>query len=137
MRCFDIRLMHLGKTVYMVGKPGTPSIQSDDLLVIGSGSGRTGSLVLFAEGAKKIGAEVLLFTIDPQSTLGKLADDIVQIPAPSPKIGDLADQHSSGQPMGNLFEQCLFALQDVLTIELMKRIGLTEKEMFARHANLE
>ena len=42
---FANRLMHLGYTVYFVGEPTTPSIQEGDLLILGSGSGNTASLV--------------------------------------------------------------------------------------------
>ena len=44
-RGFSNRLMHLGYTVYFVGEPTTPSIQAGDLLIVGSGSGNTASLV--------------------------------------------------------------------------------------------
>ena len=44
-RAFANRLMHMGLTVFFVGEPTTPAIKAGDLLVIGSGSGETGSLV--------------------------------------------------------------------------------------------
>ena len=40
-RGFANRLMHLGYTAYFVGDTTTPPIQPGDLLVIGSGSGKT------------------------------------------------------------------------------------------------
>lgn len=54
-RGFANRLMHLGRTVYFVGETTAPSIGPGDLLVIGSGSGSTASLVTFAKKAKTAG----------------------------------------------------------------------------------
>ena len=61
-RAFANRLMHMGLTVFFVGEPTTPAIKAGDLLVIGSGSGETGSLVVMAQKAKKIGASVITVT---------------------------------------------------------------------------
>src|ERR1051325_5221725 len=74
IRGFTNRVMHLGKIVHLVGDITTPSIATGDLLIIGSGSGRTDSLVAMASKAKKIGARLLLITIDPKSPIGEFAD---------------------------------------------------------------
>ncbi len=73
MRAFGMRLMHLGKTVHVVGETTTPGIAATDLLILGSGSGRTASLVVMAEQARRLGAKVLLFTTDAESPLARLA----------------------------------------------------------------
>ena len=136
IRAFAMRLMHMGKTAYVVGETTTPGIRKNDLLVIGSGSGRTASLVAAAEKAKKLGVKVLLFTIDPDSPIGKIADVSVKFPAPSEKAqgGDIA---VSIQPMGSLFEQSLLLLLDCLIVNLMARHDQTSGAMFTNHANLE
>ena len=41
VRAFANRLMHLGICVYVVGETVTPPLTKDDLLLIGSGSGKT------------------------------------------------------------------------------------------------
>ncbi len=41
MNGFAMRLMHLGLPVHVVGSVTTPNITANDLLLIGSGSGRT------------------------------------------------------------------------------------------------
>lgn len=51
-RGFANRMMHLGFTVYFVGETTTPSIQEGDLLIVGSGSGTTASLVSDCQKAK-------------------------------------------------------------------------------------
>ncbi len=67
VRAFAMRLMHMGFGAYVVGETVTPGIKAEDLLVIGSGSGATASLVAMAEKAKKIGAGVALVTIFPET----------------------------------------------------------------------
>ena len=135
-RAFSNRLMHLGLTVYFVGEPTTPSIQEGDLLVIASGSGETGSLKVMAQKAKKQGASLATITIFPQASIGSLADAVIAVPGSTPK-SELADTAVSVQPMGNAFEQMLWLICDTVVIILMKRLGRTEEEMFALHANLE
>src|SRR5512140_486345 len=86
MRAFGMRLMHLGKTVHVVGETTTPGIAATDLLVLGSGSGRTTSLCAMAEQARRLGAQILLFTTDAGSPLARLSDLQVVIPAPSFRV---------------------------------------------------
>ena len=135
-RAFSNRLMHLGLTVYFVGEPTTPAIQAGDLLIITSGSGETGSLKVMAQKAKKQGVALATITIYPQASIGSLADAVITVPGSTPK-SELADTAVSVQPMGNAFEQMLWLICDTVVIILMKRLGRTEEEMFALHANLE
>ena len=137
IRAHAVRLMHMGRTVHVVGDVTTPPITHKDLLLIGSGSGRTASLVNMAEKANNTGARVLLVTIDPESPLAQFANCVVEIPAPAPKVISSRAPAKSIQPMGNLFEQALFILLDIFTMMIMEREGLTSDDMFARHANLE
>jgi len=137
IRGFAMRLMHTGKTTYLVGETTTPGIGAGDLLVIGSGSGRTASLHSMAKTAQGAGARILLVTIDPSSPIGQLADRVIEIPTPSPKVVGAETKGRSIQPMGSLFEQSLFILLDCLVLLIMKEENLTSEEMFTRHANME
>ncbi len=137
MRALSMRLMHLGKTVYVLGETTTPSIAAADLLILGSGSGRTAGLLATAEKAHRLGAHILLFTTDANSPLARLADLRVIIPAPSMHTVREIPGAFSEQPMGTLFEQSLLLVCDSLILELMRRTGVTADEMFNRHANLE
>jgi 6-phospho-3-hexuloisomerase len=136
VKAFAMRLMHMGLPVYVVGEIVTPAIQKGDLLVVGSGSGETGSLTIMAKKVKDIGAELALVTIFPQSTIGKLADAIVKIPAPTPKVATESG-FKSIQPMGSLFEQSLLLLFDSLILRLMEIKKENSENMMKRHANLE
>ncbi len=137
MRAFAMRLMHLGIATYVLGEMVTPSFAAEDVLVIGSGSGRTESLLTAARKAKSLGGRILLFTIDGTSPLAELAETTVRVPAPSPKAQLAPGAVSSVQPMGTLFEQSLLLLGDSLILLLMERRGIASDQMFGRHANLE
>ena len=137
MRAMGMRLMHLGKTVYVVSETTTPSIVAGNLLILGSGSGQTASLLAITEQARRQGAKTLLFTTDATSPLANLTDHQVVIPAPSLKDAKGERDLVSVQPLGTLFEQSLLILCDTLILGLMQRIGVSAAQMFERHANLE
>lgn len=135
-KAFAMRLMHMGFDAYVVGETVTPNLEPGDVLLIGSGSGETGSLVSMATKAKALGGTLALVTIFPESTIGKLADISVRIPAPTPKAAS-DNGLTSIQPMGSLFEQSLFLFLDVVILKLMEVKSKDSGTMFKRHANLE
>lgn len=137
MRAFGMRLMHLGKTVFVVGEVTTPSITALDLLILGSGSGRTASLLNMAQIAQRQSAQILLFTTDSASPLGKLSDLQIIIPAPSYRAEKEFHDMNSIQPLGTLFEQSMLIVADSLIRGLMLRMGVSTAQMLERHANLE
>lgn len=135
-RAFANRLMHLGLTVFFTGEPTTPAIRKGDLLVIGSGSGETESLVVMAQKAKRLGAAVATVTIHPEATIGKLSESCIVLPGATPK-SNLQNTCKTVQIMGNAFEQMTWIVYDVIIMYLMRKLGISEEEMFSRHANLE
>lgn len=137
-RGFSNRLMHMGLTVYFVGEPTTPSIGKGDLLIIGSGSGTTASLVSNAEKAKAAGASLATLTIFPEAPIGSMADVTVTIPGATPKKdADARNSAVSIQPMGSLFEQLCWLVYDSTILTLMTMTEETSDTMYPRHANLE
>lgn len=137
-RGFANRLMQMGLTVYFAGETTTPAIGKGDLLIIGSGSGSTTSLVQNAKKAKAAGAYIATITIYADAPCGAISDAVVKIPGGTPKneTGE-ADTATSIQPMGTLFEQLSWITYDTLILELMAKTGETAETMFPRHANLE
>lgn len=133
---FAMRLMHMGKKSYVVGETCTPNIKDDGILVICSGSGETKSLVNHAIKAKEVGAKVVLITINPDSSIGRMADVVVEISAPSPKSAKEGEVRSI-QPMGSLFEQSEGLLMDIMIMMLMEKNHMDSDTMFGRHANME
>ncbi|MCL1854737.1 MAG: 6-phospho-3-hexuloisomerase [Clostridia bacterium] len=136
VKAFSMRLMHMGFDAYVVGETVTPNLEPGDLLIIGSGSGATGSLITIAEKAKKLGAVLGLITISPDSPIGAHADIVLRIPAPTPKASVDA-RFTSIQPMGSLFEQSLLLTLDAVILRLMEKRGQNTDTMFTKHANLE
>lgn len=129
MRTFAMRLMHLGGSVHLLGDATTPGIAAGDLLLVGSGSGRTPTLVSQAERARERGAQVAVLTADRQSPLAGMAHHAVIVPP--------VDNPGGGHPLGSAFEAALYLLLDGLVLRLMDRLGVDEAAMQARHANLE
>jgi 6-phospho-3-hexuloisomerase len=137
MRALGIRLMHLGKTVHVVGESTTPSIKANELLIVGSGSGRTPTQLAIAQKAQSQGAKILVFTTNPNSPLANWADQYVTIPAPSLEGFEEGNDLKSIQPMGTLFEQSFLILCDTIILWLMSRTSISASQMHQRHANLE
>lgn len=135
-KAFAMRLMHMGFDAFVVGETVTPNLEARDLLIVVSGSGETGSLVMMSQKARKIGAKLAVLTIRPESTVAKLADIVIAIPAPTPKAGH-DSAFRSIQPMGSLFEQSAFICLDAVILRLMEKRGMDSDTMFGRHANLE
>lgn len=135
VKAFAMRLMHIGIESYVAGETITPGIEKGDLLLIGSGSGETGGLYVMAKKAKQIGADLAVITIFSESSIGKLADIIITIPAPTAKVEQEAGIPSV-QPKGSLFEQCLLILLEAIIITLMEKMN-TGPNIMRRHANLE
>ncbi|TDQ37388.1 6-phospho-3-hexuloisomerase [Aureibacillus halotolerans] len=135
-KSFAMRMMHMGLDAYVPGETVTPGYTEKDLIIIGSGSGETKSLVTTAEKAQSIGGKLAIVTLVPTSTLGKLADYTVQLP------GATKDRSEDGgfqtiQPMGSLFEQMLLVFYDALILKIMEAKGLDTQRMYGKHANLE
>lgn len=133
---FANRLLHLGRSVSMVGEITSPHSHPGDLLIVGSGSGETTSLVALAQKAHASGVRILLFTMDDASTIARLADAVVVLPGASPKLRTDAVV-TSPQPMGSAFEQLAFLTYDALVMELARSLGESTDTMFPRHADLE
>lgn len=135
VRGFGMRLGHLGLRAFTLGDSTVPGISNGDLLIVASGSGETQTVYDIVEIAHKNGARVALVTGNPDSRMGKLADVIAQIKAPSKTKA--VEGLISIQPMTTLNEQCLGIFFDGLVLELMAIMNETHDTMWARHSNLE
>lgn len=134
MEAAAMRLMHLGYKAYVVGQVTAPAIKMGDLLITGSGSGTTATVVRAAEKALEIGADVISFTTNGKSKLAGISTYLVTIPAAQ------KEQHEnaiSDQYAGSLFEQGLLLLFDALIQTLWKIDGSSAEKLYKRHSNLE
>ena len=134
MQAAAMRLMHLGFEAYVVGETTTPAIKKGDLLIAGSGSGTTATVIRAATKALDLGAEVACFTTDGNSELAELSTYRVIIPAAEKQ------EHNnsiSEQYAGSLFEQGLLLVFDALIQSLWKLDGSSAETLYKRHSNLE
>ena len=82
--------------------------------------------------AKAAGADVMVITAAPESTLARENTCIcLQAPHKDEKAS------AGGQPMGSLFEQALVILLDGCVLFCMEKLQETASSMRDRHANLE
>lgn len=143
-RAFAQRLLHLGYNVAVLGETIVPRIDSNDLVISLSGSGRTRLVVTATEAAKAVGARVIVITSISDSPLAKLADVLVVVPGRT-KVASEEDYfarqilgiHEPLAPLGTLFEDTLMVFLDGVIVELMSRLGKTEEDLREAHANIE
>lgn len=136
-RAFAMRLMHMGKEVHWIWDDTTPSIGAGDLLIATSGDGRIGHIDYICRRAKEAGALIYAVTGSPSGSTAKdTADKVFFVPAAVYRGTD--DVVPSFQPMGNLFEQCLLILFDIIIMTIVQETpDLTFEEMSAHHRNVE
>ena len=133
LKAFAMRLMQMGLTSYVVGETTTPSVEKEDLLVVASASGETGSVCMTAQSALKQGAGLAIITSAPESTLGKLQKPDVVIEAAT----KFSTSEASVQPLGSLFEQMLLVIFDAISLQMSRETQGGNDEMARRHASLE
>ena len=134
MQAFAMRLMHIGFNSYVVGETTTPAIEENDLLIAGSGSGRTRMTLALVEAAAARGAHTAVITGHRSSPLAEAADHVVHLHAP---VVFLNAERPTRQPPGTLFEQSLLAQGDAMILMLMHRRGTTEEHIRHRHTKFE
>lgn len=134
LKAAAMRLMHLGFTVFVAGETTTPAIRNNDLLIAGSGSGTTGTIVKAAEKAVAVGAKVITISTSVTSPLAKLSDHVAILPAAQKQDHGAT---ISRQYAGSLFEQSVLLLTDAIIQTLWQMDGTPAEELWQRHANLE
>ncbi|MFA5394170.1 MAG: 6-phospho-3-hexuloisomerase [Candidatus Ratteibacteria bacterium] len=127
LQAFAQRLRHLGKESYVVAETVTPAIGKGDLLVVASGSGKTGGVINILKLAGKHKADIVFITASSSPSPEKTVSLIVTIPG----------VFSSRQLMASLFEQTLLLFCDNICLALKGRLKVSETQMRKNHANLE
>ena len=136
-KMFGMRLMHSGYQIYIVGETNTPSLESNDLLLLISGSGGTSSLLNYAKKAKEIDAKVALVTTNKESAIGSQSTYIVRVPAATKKR--LPQEPETIQPLGSQFDQSAHLLLDAIVVYLLDTYpaNRTVESLNQKHTNLE
>jgi len=133
-RAFAQRLMHLGINSCFVSDAVTHQYGNSDLLILISGSGETTTPVAIAQKAKSIGGRIVLFTGNKNSTIGKLANLLIEVKG---KSKDKATTESSLAPYTSLFDISTLSILDSIGGILMNILEVTEKDIDLRHATIE
>ena len=136
-RAFAMRLMHMGKEVHWIWDDTTPSIGTDDLLIATLGDGRIGHIDYICRRARDAGAKICVVTGSPSGETAKnVADEVFFVPAAVYRGTDKVVP--SFQPMGNLFEQCLLILFDIIVMTIVDETpDLSFEKMSKNHRNVE
>ncbi|NLU27404.1 MAG: SIS domain-containing protein [Hungateiclostridium thermocellum] len=136
-RSFAMRLMHMGKEVHWIWDDTTPNIGLGDLVIATLGDGQIGHINYVCERAKEAGGFIYVVTGSPSGKTAKnLADKVLFLPAAVYRGTD--EVVPSIQPMGNLFEQCLWILFDMIIMMIVDETPeLSFEKMSARHRNIE
>lgn len=136
-QCFAMRLMQLGISTYHIGDCTTPSITKGDLLIAISGSGKTQTIKIIMEEAKKAGGRVVLLTCKKSKkelAMLKGIDQIIEINA---KTKQDVNSKISIAPLGTLFEEASFLYLDAVVVLIMEKQHIQECMLGKRHSNLE
>jgi len=136
MKCFAKRLKHLGKDAYFLEDSNVPRLGERDLLIIGSGSGSTKSVLTIAEIAQKHKVPIITLTASPEAAIPRMSKAKIALAC---KLGENPNPIGvdSIQPMTSLFEQSLFVIVDSLTLVLMQVMAVDSSLMKIRHNVLE
>ncbi len=134
-KSFAMRLAHLGKQSFWIWDDTTPAIGEGDLMICACGSANVLHENHIAQAAKDVGATLALVTASNQGYILGIADSVTLLPAQAYKaVGEFVP---TGQLMGNLFEQALYILFDIMVMMLREEMGIGIEEMGARHRNVE
>lgn len=135
MRGFAMRLGHLGIEAYFLGDTTVPRTGPGDLMLVGSGSGSTASILKMVEVAHGKGLRIGLVTATENSPMGEIATSKVVLKTPIKN--SVNDPQTSAQPMTTLFEQTLGIFLDATVLDLMVKFNETSETMFKRHNVIE
>ncbi len=135
LRCFCMRLMHLGYQVYFCGETITPAVTRGDLLIILSGSGETPATLAAVKSAQKHQAATCGILGNFDSAIAALVDISIHLPGTTKLCRD-HEPHSS-QMAGSLFEQAAFLFLEAIVLNLYQESDKDVGPLSPRHAVIE
>ena len=135
LRCFCMRLMHLGYRVYFCGETITPAIGKGDMLVVLSGSGETTSTFDSVQLAKKRGAMIFGILGHLSTRIAPLTDHSIYLPGTTKLRRD--SEPDSHQMAGSLFEQAAFIFLEAVVLDLSQDRAKAIDSELRLHAVIE
>lgn len=134
-KAFAMRLTHLGKKSHWIWDDTTPALGKGDLLVNVCGPGHIDTIDQVVRYSKGHGATIATVSAAKSGYCVDEADIAVKLPAAAYRAeGEFV---STVQPMGNLFEQALFIMFDLVVMMASEEMGISQEEMERRHRNIE
>jgi 6-phospho-3-hexuloisomerase len=135
LRCFCMRLMHLGYRVYFCGETITPAITQKDLLIVLSGSGDTPSTLEAVKRANDLSAETYGILGNMDSKIGVLVNHSLHIPGTTKLCR--SGEPESAQMAGSLFEQSAFLFLEAVVFMIYQTRKNDIGSVSSRHAVIE
>jgi 6-phospho-3-hexuloisomerase len=135
LRCFCMRLMHLGYRAYFAGETITPRMEKPDILVVLSGSGKTALTYELIKLAQQQGVLIYGVIGSEDSPIARALDCKICLPGAS--LRGHPEAVRSIQPPGSLFEQAAFMMLETVVLALYQRQGSDGGMLLGRHTNLE
>lgn len=135
LRCFCMRLMHLGSRVHFCGETVTPALGREDMLIVLSGSGETPSTLQAVREAKERGTYTFGILGSLDSSIGSLVDGSIHL-AGTTKMRRESEPQSL-QMSGSLFEQSAFLLLEAIVLALYQEATDVLGSVSPRHAVIE
>jgi 6-phospho-3-hexuloisomerase len=135
LRCFCMRLMHLGYQVYFCGETITPAIEPEDMLMVLSGSGETPSTLEAVKVAKRRKAFTFGVVGNMESPIALMVDGYIHLPGTTKLRRD--SEPYSLQMAGSLFEQAAFIFLEAIILTLNQERLAGVDSFSPRHAVIE
>ncbi|MEA2097777.1 MAG: hypothetical protein U9P70_01740 [Patescibacteria group bacterium] len=117
--------------VFVIDESSTPKAKKDDLVIVVSGSGDKGTLNPLAKRTIESDAKLVLLSSYPDSTIGEIANIVVQIP------GRILDKAESSMPLGTTFEMTADIVLTAINALIIERNNIAEDDLKAVHTDLE
>ncbi len=134
-KAFAMRLTHLGKESHWIWDDTTPAIGKGDLLINVCGPGHIDTIDQVVRYAKAAGATIATVSAAENGYCVEQADIFMKLPAAAYRASGKFVE--TKQPMGNLFEQALYIIYDIIVMMASEEMGISEEEMVKRHRNIE
>ncbi len=127
-QAFAVRLVQMGFDVHFVGDMTTPFVTSADVVIIVSNTGETMSAVQTANIVRRVGAQVIGVTSNPNSKLAHACNIMLE-------VGQVKDEQKKRlAPLGTIFEDAALVMFDSMVPVLMGRMDQNEASLRRRHA---
>lgn len=129
----------LFKRIYVAGESTTPAAKRGDLAIGVTSSGETDTVNNLLAKFKKKGTRIVVVTSNADSTAGRMADLIINIPDKiqimkmSPEFAKEIEKIGTFAPLGTIPEIMSLIFFDAFIAEWMKKLSITEDQLKIVH----